>query len=312
MSSGDGLAIGADEASHGDLGFVAAPPRAQLAGDALGVVALAAVLGDDVGRRADVGELAVVDPGHALAELLDLTEPVAHEHDGAAVGSELLDLLGALALEALVTDRQHLVDQQHLRFDVGGDGEAEADEHPGRVVLHRRVDELLEAGKRDDVVEAQLDLALRQPEDGTVQEHVLAAGELHVEAGPELEQGRDPTVHRGPALLGPEDAGHALQQGALARPVRADDAERLARRHLELDALERPELSVLGAPSLEDGGLQVLVLLLVETEALPELVDDHRVLVGHDGHQSVGSGPGFRPSWRTTPTDDASGPRGPR
>ena len=79
---------------------------------------------------------------------------MADEHDRAAVASELLDLLGAPPLEALVADGEHLVDEQDLGLDVGGDGEAEAHEHARRVVLHRRVDELLEPGELDDVVEA--------------------------------------------------------------------------------------------------------------------------------------------------------------
>ena len=42
-----------------------------------------------------ISQLALVDPGRVLAELLDLAEPVADEHDRAAVAPELLDLLGA-------------------------------------------------------------------------------------------------------------------------------------------------------------------------------------------------------------------------
>ncbi len=74
-------------------------------------------------------QLALLDPGDVLAELFDLTETVADEHDRAAVATELVDLLGAATLEALVADRQHLVDQQHVGFDVRGNGEAEPDEH---------------------------------------------------------------------------------------------------------------------------------------------------------------------------------------
>ena len=110
--------------------------------------------GDDVGRRPDLAQLALVDPRRVLAQLVDLAEAVADEHDRAPVAAELVDLLGAPALEALVADREHLVDQQHLGLDVGGDGEAEPHEHARRVVLDRRVDELLEPGELDDVVEA--------------------------------------------------------------------------------------------------------------------------------------------------------------
>ncbi len=141
-----------------------------------------------------------------LAELLDLAEAVADEHDRAAVLAELLDLLHAATLERLVADREDLVDEQDLGFDVGGDGEPEPDGHARRVVLHRRVDELLEPGERHDVVEASGDLLARHPEDRAVQVDVLDAGQLGVEAGAELEQGGEAPVRRDRARLGEQDA----------------------------------------------------------------------------------------------------------
>ena len=142
------LPVAVEQLDVDDLTLAAPPAGALLALDPPGLVALALVRRDDVGRRPDLPQLALVDPGGVLAELLDLAEPVADEHDRAPVPAELVDLLGAPALEALVADREHLVDQQHLGLDVGGDGEAEAHVHARRVVLHRRVDELLEPGER--------------------------------------------------------------------------------------------------------------------------------------------------------------------
>ena len=103
--------------------------------------------------------------------------------------------LEALLLERLVADREHLVDEQDVGLDVDGDGEAEAHVHARRVVLHRRVDELLELGEGDDLVEARLDVALGQAEDRAVEVDVLAPGELGVEAGAQLEQRRHPPAH---------------------------------------------------------------------------------------------------------------------
>ena len=68
------------------------------------------------------------------------------------------DLLRALALEVLVADGEHLVDDQDVGVDVDGDGEPESDVHAGRVVLHRRVDEALEPGEVDDLVELAVEL----------------------------------------------------------------------------------------------------------------------------------------------------------
>ena len=66
---------------------------------------------------------------------------------------------------------------------------------PGRVGLDRRVDELLQLGELDDLVEAARDLLLRQPEHDAVDEDVLAPGDLGVKARAELDEGRDAAAH---------------------------------------------------------------------------------------------------------------------
>ena len=96
----------------------------------------------------------------------------------------------ALALEGLVTDGEHLVDEQHVGIDVDRDREAEPDVHPGRVVLHLLVDEPLELGELDDVVEPRIDVGALEPEHRGVHVHVLATGELGMEPRAELEQRR--------------------------------------------------------------------------------------------------------------------------
>ena len=96
--------------------------------------------------------------------------------------------------EALVADREHFVDEQHVGIDVNRDGESEPHVHAGRVGLHRRVDELLQLGELDDLVEALLNLALRQAEHDAVDEDVLAAGDLRMEPGAELDERRDPAA----------------------------------------------------------------------------------------------------------------------
>ena len=64
-----------------------------------------------------------------------------------------LDAVEALALERLVADREHLVDEEDVGVDVDGDREPEPHVHARRVVLHLLVDELLELGEVDDLVE---------------------------------------------------------------------------------------------------------------------------------------------------------------
>ena len=67
--------------------------------------------------------------------------------------SQPRELVEALLLERRVADRQHLVDQQDVGVDLDRDREREPDVHARGVVLELEVDELLELGERDDVVE---------------------------------------------------------------------------------------------------------------------------------------------------------------
>ena len=68
------------------------------------------------------------------------------------------------------------------------DREAEARVHAGRVALDRRVDEVADAGELDDLVELPRDLGALHPHDRALQEHVLAAGEIRMKAGGDLDQ----------------------------------------------------------------------------------------------------------------------------
>ena len=102
---------------------------------------------------------------------------------------------------------------------------------------HLHVDELLELGKRDDLVEYERGVLLRQTEDCRVHEDVLAAGQLVVESGAELEQGGYPAPGDDLASGRLEDARDALEQRRLAAAVVAEDAHRRARLDVEVDVL---------------------------------------------------------------------------
>jgi len=91
-----------------------------------------------------------------------------------AAAAELGKLVETLVGEPFVADGEHFVDQQHVGVDVNCNGEPEAHVHPGRVGLHRRVDELAQLGKVDDLVESLLDFTLGQAEHDAVDEDVLA------------------------------------------------------------------------------------------------------------------------------------------
>ena len=164
-----------------------------------------------------------------------------HQQDRLPAPAELSELVEALVREAFVADREHLVDEQHVGIDVDCHRESEAHVHPGRIGLHRRIDELAQLGEVDDLVEAILDLALGQAEHDAVDEDVLAPGNLRVEAGSQLDERRYPSLdlHRAARRL--RDARDELQRRALARSVAPDDAVGGTLRHVEGHIGERGE-----------------------------------------------------------------------
>ena len=126
---------------------------------------------------------------------------------------------------------------------VGGDGEGEADVHPARIPLDGCVDERLDLGERDDLVEVPPDLRLLHAEDSAVEIDVLASGQLRVEAGSHLEQRADPTVDDGGALGRLGDAREDLEQRRLPRAVPADDPDDVTFGDVERDISQSPDAS---------------------------------------------------------------------
>ena len=96
-------------------------------------------------------------------------------------------------------------------------------------------------GEGNDLVELARDLGAAHAEDGAVEIDVLAAGELGMEAGADLQQARHAAADFDAALGRRGDAGKDLEQRRFAGAVAADDADDLAPLDLEGDVLQRPE-----------------------------------------------------------------------
>ncbi len=140
-----------------------------------------------------------------------------------------------LTLELLVADREHLVDDQHLGFEMCRDREAQPHLHAAREVLHGCVDEALDAGELDDRVELAAHLDAAHPEDRSREEDVLSPREIDVKAGADFEQRADPPADLGPAFGRHRDARQELEQRALPRAVATDDPGHLSGHDLEVD-----------------------------------------------------------------------------
>jgi len=141
-----------------------------------------------------------------------------HTDDGAALALEGAHLVEALALEGLVADGEHLVDEEDLRLDVDGDGEPEPDVHARRIELDLVVDHPLDlvTGEVHDVVEPLGDLGPLETQQRAVEEDVLPPAEVGLEPGAELQQGGQAALGADLAGGRAEDARHALEQGGLA------------------------------------------------------------------------------------------------
>ena len=195
------------------------------------------------------------------------------EHDRAALLLEREDAAEALALERLVADGEDLVEQQDVRVEERGDGEAEPHRHPGGVRAHRPVDRVLQLCERHDLVEPRLDIGAAEALDRAVQEHVLAAGEVEVEAGAELEERADAALGADAPRGRPDDPRDDAQQRRLARAVAADQAHGLAPSDLGGDVAERPDVSRLRPPALDDEILERARLPGMNAEEAGDAVD---------------------------------------
>ena len=120
-----------------------------------------------------------------------------HEDDGPARLAVLLHPPERSPLELRIADREHLVHEQDLGLEMGGDGEREPHVHAARVALDGRVHELPDAGEVHDLRHLPRDLATAHAEDGAIEIDVLATGELGMEARADLEQAADAAPDHG-------------------------------------------------------------------------------------------------------------------
>ena len=138
------------------------------------------------------------------------------------------------------------------------------------------------SAKRNDRVVSLPELLGGHAQQRGVDADVVTAGQSGAEPDAELDERRDETLHLHLAGVLAVDAGHDLQQRALAAAVRADDAEELTAPNLErhvvysdLMLVERP------LERMEEMLLERRSLLMGEVEALGDVAD---LDCGRTGH----------------------------
>ena len=134
----------------------------------------------------------------------------------------------AFLLKRQVADGEHFVHEQDFRLEVRGDGKRQAHLHSRAVMLQRRVDEIGDFGKGDDLVEFAVDFLLAHAENRAVQIRIFAAGQLGVKARADFQQAAHAAANFSLAFGGLRDAGKNLQQRGFSGAVAADQADDFA------------------------------------------------------------------------------------
>lgn len=206
-----------------------------------GIQELPTVAGGGFGARAVKVDNAAIEDNAPRAQRIHRTHIVADEEDGAAGAGDFLHFAEAFLLEGGVADGEDFVDEEDFGFEMGGDGEGEAHAHAAAVMLERRVDEALDFGKGDDLVEFADDFGFAHAEDGSAEEDVFAAGELRMEAGADFEKAGDAAVEFGVSHGGAGDAREQLEQRGFAGAVSADQADDFALLDFEGNVADGPD-----------------------------------------------------------------------
>ena len=166
---------------------------------------------------------------------------MADEQDGAAAAGHLVHLGQALLLERRVADRQHFVHQQDLRLQMRRNGECQPQIHTTRIPFDGGVDEPLDTGKGNHVVEAARNLCSLHAQNGAIQKDVLAPRQLRMKARANFEQAAHPAANLRAAFGRLRDAREDLQERALTGAVVADHPEHLAGGHLQRHVAQCPD-----------------------------------------------------------------------
>src|SRR5688572_4411426 len=117
-----------------------------------------------------------------MTEVAHRRHVVAHEQYRPSLPGDRSHLVQALLLKLGVPDGQYLVHDQDLGLKVGCDGESQSHVHAARIELDRCIQELLDLGEADDLVELSVDLTSLHAQQGAVQVDVLSTAQLRMKA----------------------------------------------------------------------------------------------------------------------------------
>src|SRR2546421_5694550 len=120
---------------------------------------------------------------------------MANEDDGVSIiRRDILHFLKRLFLETRVPHRKDFIDQKDLRFEVRCDREGQAHIHAAGIPFHRRIEELVNLSKGNDLVELALNFDASHAEDSAIEKNVFAPGQFRMKTCSNFEKRADPAV----------------------------------------------------------------------------------------------------------------------
>src|SRR5665213_1318839 len=108
-------------------------------------------------------------------------------------------------------------------------------------MLHRRIEELIDLGKRHDLVKLAFDLMALHAQDRAVHVDIFAARQLGMKPRADFQQRDSPPLEPRLAFTGFGDAAQEFEQRGFARAVAPDQTHHFAALHVEADVLAGPE-----------------------------------------------------------------------
>ena len=167
---------------------------------------------------------------------------MAHEENRPALlECRLVHAAEAFLLEGRVAHGEHLIHDENVGLQVRRHGKGQPHIHAAGISFDRRIDELSDFGELHDPVELLGHLGARHAEDGAVEINVLAAGQLAVETGADLEQTGQLSAQTELSARRCCDLADHFEQGRFARAVATDDSDYLALIDRKRDVAKSPE-----------------------------------------------------------------------
>ena len=223
---------------------------------------LAAQLGLELVGRAARDDLAVVDDGDRVGQLVRLLEVLRRQQERRALADEVADHVPHPDPAARVEARRRLVEDQQPRPADQGSTEVEAAAHAARVGLDDPVGGIGQLELLEQFVGAPARLGRRQVVQPAEQPQVLAPGQVLVDRGVLARQADDPPDlvglrpdvepgHGRAPGVGPEERGEDPHRRRLAGAVRTEQAQDGPLGDLEVDAVEGSDLALAGLVDLD-------------------------------------------------------------